>query len=381
MRADQAPKAPHFVPSFMQAGGQGSGYGKAQAEFGQQFFNGLAVPVTVVMRSGMRLVIQPIRNMRVKTFVIRSFIGVGVQVNVDTHGLLDDEGQTTSKEAKLLDSVYYVDSLQINRLGIPTANVDYWVNYLELQQNGGSLYLRNLDIVLSTAKDSEVPLHPFSLPFDRQAMVEAEPLLNTGLGLSYQIRIVDRNNRFGSRYVNLNGEVFHLPVDATSEFLDGVYLVTTYPTLGDAVSPTPRSEYHSFESAEAKLRLYRTFNEALTLGNPEDVYKRELEDRKRALSTEEARMKLQKLERDQEWEDKRRIMEMDRAQREEAMRIREHEYAIREHQLKRDALVLKDLIDDRSHGRREIVEILKHIPALVSGGWALWLAIKKIKSL
>lgn len=400
MRAIPEIKASYFVPNTLQPGGDRAGYGQPQLELGLHFFNGLTVPLTVVTRTGVRFKIQPLRSMRSNTLVIRYLASNGSTVFVDTRGLLNDEGKPTSKEAQALDSVLQREEHLPGRWGMKTGCVDFFINQLEFQQNGGSLYLPNLDLVLSTADIEFAPKHPFSKEGLLSALVENDPMVKHRIGLSMQIKIVDRQGRFGSRFINLNGEVFQIPVEANTQFPDGVYLYGTFPCVGEVSFQSGRSEFYAFEDADKALHLYRTYNEALTLGNPADVYKREIEERQHALKREQADFLEAKAVRDREWSEQQRTYEIARetakaelqsrdevlrlkeseiAMQDQRYRIREADLKLREQELRRDQMLLKEVFDERAHNRREIVEILKHFPALITGGWAIFTAIRKLK--
>lgn len=385
MRSEKQ-RAANFVPSQILSGGDLTKYGKAQCELGFEFYNGLAEEITVVSRTGVQLIVPPLLGARTHAFVIRSTYGAEQRVIVNTHGLLNDEGPTTSLEAQRIEQALFRDDMRIGRAFYHKANVDYLITREDFDQNGGYLYLSNLDLTLSALNSNYAPKHPYSRAGMREIMLERDRALSRGEGLSYQIRIVDRHGRFGNRFVNLNGEVFHVKTTHDSDALDGVYLITSKPSKGNLSAGAPRSEYYTFEEAAKQLRLYNTYNEAATLGDPDSVFKRELDERAHQIKLEEHNFREEKLKRDREWGEQQRAWEREReaakveaARREEALTAREQAYELRKTELERRSLQLKSELEERSFNRKENLEILKHIPALISGIAAIYFAVKKLK--
>ncbi len=388
-------KLSHFVPSVIQAGGERTGYGPPQSEIGLSFFNGLPSPVSIVTRTGVRYYIRPNKTQRTSTLVIRYGVVSSASVIVDAHGLLNDEGKSTSKEAQALDAMLMRPDVGPGRYGLDRGTIDYHVKLLELQQYGGSVYLPNLDLVVSVEDPDHVPPHPFAMGAQLQGLGDVDPITRASNGLTFQIKIVDNNGRYGARYINISGEVYQVPTEPDSNYREGVYLMSSFPVAGQrSALPGARVQYYSFEEAEQALRLYRTYADALTLGNPTDAYKRELEERGHKLKLDQQQWAEDKLRRDVEWETKKREWETEREEaknrlsaQEERLKERqadldaaEHLYRVKEQELRRDTLVLKEYSDLRSHERRELLETLKHIPALISGCWAIYTAIKKLKT-
>lgn len=391
---DDLIRASNFVPETLIAGGLGSVPASPQAHLNLGFYNGLSVPVTVITRTGVRYTIPFCQGATFRGFVIRSSYRWGHGVKVDTHELLNDQGLTTSQEASLLDQQLRRDNPRIHRAYEPDGVLDYLISAREFEQMGGSVYLENLDLTLSVNEGPYVPSHPFSLAGIRKQLA-AGVLAEEAKGLSYGIRIVDRLGRFGDRYVNIGGEVFQIRAERNNnEPADGVYAVSQLPAAGMGQVPEQgRCVHYRFEDADKALQLYTTYNDAKTLGNPQDVYKRDLEERAHRLKLEDLDFKERKAKWERESDERKRVFETEQHEakmrlmkREDQVRDREHNLTIqeqdfryREAQLKRDTLELKDRLDNRSMDRKETIEILKHIPLLITGIGGIVLAIKKLK--
>lgn len=383
-----------FVPKVILSGGEAGRYGPSpQTALGFEFHNGTGEDVTIVTRTGVQIEIPPLRGARFHHFAIVSKYRLGFNVNVDTSGLLNDEGHKTSLEAEKIDGALFRDGIRPGQGLAPEAEIEYRISRQEFHEHGGSLYLPNLDLCLSVLNRHYVPRHPFSKAGLRQAMIENDPFLSRGEGLSYQIRIVDSRDQFGHRYVNVGGKVYLIRPTRHSDVADGVYVSRPVPAAGETPMLLPQSDYYSFEEADEALRLYKTFMEAKTHGDPQVEYKRELDERNHQLKREKQDWDQLAHERNVEWETQKRAWEREReeakreqAQREEELKRRdaelsrmEHDYSLREAQIKRDTLLLKEVFDERNHRRKELIEVLKYVPALVTGVGAIFAAYKKLQ--
>lgn len=393
-------QAANFVPDNILVGGAPTVSGVPQCELGYAFYNGLGCTVTIVTRTGVQLQIPPDHSARgIRGFVVRSTYRTDHGVIVNTHDLLNDEGLKTSKEAAALESVLFTDKVRIGRGIRPTAILDYVISKAEFDRNGGSVYLTNLDLTLSTLNVNYVPKHPYSLVGQRQALADGNMTLMEGRAFGYEIRIVDRDGRFGDRFVNIAGEVYQILASRDDELRDGVYLVSPTPANGESGFTQPRSVYYSFEEAEKSLFLYRNFTDAKTLGDPDSQRERELKDWGHRLKEDELRNKEERQRRELELDQSRREIEREREaarqrqldaeerirlhdtalrEREANLAREEHAYKTRELELKRLNLELKEELDRRSATRKDTAEMVKYIPAIIAGIGAIFMAIKTI---
>lgn len=395
MHQDPYPSASNFVPETLFAGGHQALTMQPQARFYFEFYNGLGEDVVVITRTGVRYTVPRMPSSTFRGFVIRTRYGWGYGVKVDTYELLNDQGKTTSQEAQLLDQQLTRDDgrARIRRVGGEEGSLDYLISQSELERYGGAVYVENLDLTVSVHDAAYALSHPYSLSGMRKRVAqEATPV--EGSSLTYQLRIVDRLGRYGDRYVNLGGEIFLVRAERNTEgLLDGVYAVTDIPATGQVVHPKQvKSVYYSFEEADKTLPVYSTYNEAKTLGNPQDVYKRELEERSHQLKLDDLEFKERKASWERDSDERKRTFEIEQhnarmkmadredqlRQREFAISLQEQDYKTREGLMKRDQLVLKDVLERRSLERKDTQEVIKSIPLYVTGIGAIALAIKKL---
>lgn len=371
------------VPSIL-ALGPGS-----QLSIEKEFFNGFRKAVTLVDRSGMPLVIQPMNVRGLSNFVVRYTIKyrAGVNIDVDRLSNATSEGMRALRDAVLSGSVQ-------QRMGQCFAQVDYGVDEDSVQRNGGSLYLVNLDLVVSTMVGGYVPHHPFSQDGVRNRLVADNETINTAGVVGYSLQIVDNEDIFGSRYININKEIYLVQPTKDPARLSGVYRASTCPVNESGGVGKPRADYFAFPEAEALLGMFKSYEEATVMGDIAAEKKRELETLSHELKAQELRMKSERLEKEKEFEEWRRDLDQMRIAEEGERKTQEHRWKLEEARindaaarLKEEqtrvehlraiaALERKDHYEERSYVRKDSSEFMKWVPAIAAGCAALFLAFK-----
>ncbi len=378
----------HFVPKVTVSLGDGVGIGIPQAQSSLQFFNNLSVPVTVVDRLGVKTHFTGTRARFTGEFIIRQVDKYQPAVNLDVADLLSDCGAEPSKLAvQVAEALRQVPSL--NRTLITRQSdltKDFTIYQDDIRRNGGSLYVVGLDLVVSLLPPHLAPLHPYQMACRREALLHTDHILNKDSGFHYQIKIVDKAGQFGQRYININGEVYAVPVIRETTYQDGVYIVSTHPSPTGEVFVYPRADYYQFEDAEKKLALYRTALDAETLGDPQSAFKRDLDARANQLKLSEHEMRVEKqqiereaLRRTSEFEQRKAQWERESVERQHQLELSERAWKERKHQLDQEALIVKDRLDERSTRRKAVLETLKYGPSVVVGIWAIVKAIQKLQ--
>lgn len=389
------PRATHVVPRTILQGNEvpwpRQHHFNPDAGLAYEFFNGLGRAVTVSLRTGVRYVIPSIPGTPFRGFLVRTrYEARGFEVKVDAGDLSNDLGRKSSVEAELLvkSRLFNAPSQQQQ-----VASLDYVISPEEFDLNGGSIYLSNVDLCLSSLNPAYASPHPYSLVGGRNETLLQE-MESMPHGLLYRIRIIDQHGRYGDRYINLNGEVFQIRHERDTDLRDGVYALGHNPATGEFEMCGPRTLFFEFETADKELRLYRSHLEARTLGDPDSSYKRELDRVKHDNAVREQELKAERLQ--QEFDHAQRVRELEREREEAKARFQqkedqlkerefilsnmEHLHRIREQELKKENMVIKDIFDHNATRRKETIEILKYAPALITGLGALYTVYKKVTS-
>lgn len=358
------------------------------------YLNGLSDAVTIVQRSGLAFTVPAASDRNERDFVIRVSNSFSRGVNIDGHYLLN--GVTENSPVELQKIQEALNRRNLYNRGREEFCLDYLVSRETLQKRGGSIYLVELDIVVSILTPNHVPLHPFSDVGMRAQLLESDPAVNSPKYFGMNIRIVDNNGRFGDRFINVSGQIYKVVALKSSKLRDGVYMTSSAAVDGDYDVCPPSCQRYSFEEADAELKLFRTVDEAKTLGDIAAATDRELKELQAKLRREEHEFKLERLRREDEldiakraYEREKLEFETDMAQRLARQKLRELELdeqkaeldAMRrreDHLRTMEAMARKDLYESRSYQRKEFSEYIKYVPVVIAGLASIFLAIKKI---
>ncbi len=373
------------------------------AELGFQFINYLHRPVTVLTRTGLRIIIPYRPNLRPTPkvgkkptpldtsprFIIRAKITANHDVILDTTELSNDLGHVTSIEAQaIMDSVQLTED-KFARGVRKSAWVEYHIPAEDFDAHGGVLFLQNIDLQVSVLDQASTAPHPMSHLGQRNRDAYGFKEDMAPKGVFYGVYIRDRDRQHGPRYININGVVYGVPIiDDSENERDGVYQITCGRTTSDFVPRRVLTEFYTFEEADAKLGLYQTYQEALALGNPQEKFKREYDERRQALTLQELEFREERAAAERETEllrdrMRRALMEYEHEAKrvDQLNRLIASELERRDQNFRREMQILKEISEARGHERRESMEILKLIPTVIATVATYVAAWKKIKSL
>lgn len=361
----------------------------AAGEFGYQIFNTMYRSLFVATRTGVRFEVprQPVKVNRDPGVLIRVKVRASPSVNLDVSGLSNDKGTraSTPEAAAYIGAVEGAAAKAQGRQD-RVCYVDYKIPEEDFDSNGGLLFLQSLDIQLSVLSAANTPHHPYSISGqrDRDAYALRQSKEVTTM---YGVVIRDKDGFFGDRFLNINNEVYRVPVIRDGQEPDGVYRHVTGRTTGEFRVDRTAVEFFEFEEADKELGLYLTYNDALALGNQAEKNKRDYDDKAARFRTAELEAKVAQSQADAAFTREKEALRLHTAQREHLLRVLElaqQELDIvltqRENLLRRDIVLLKELSERSSHSRREAADMMKMIPMLITSGIALVVAIQKLRS-
>lgn len=216
---------------------------------------------------------------------------------------------------------------------------------LSTLESAGGVYIDTCDFVISLSRTKYKFHHPDSLIGNKLR----ENHSTTKRGLSFRIEIIDRFNKVGDKWVNINGLVIAVTKihSALETRKDGIYvyvneeLVNKY-TLDDGID---------------KLRLFDTRSAAANYGDLKTVIEtereRELADLNHKAKIEAAQLSLEKNVRDDYFDEKKFVRNTDESRR-------KHDYEM------------------RSYDRKEASEVIKWLPTLITGVLSALVLVKSL---
>lgn len=373
-------------------------------EITKSFRNYLSYPVVVIDRNNLMVKLPTQRRTDTSSNAlvidVRMIFSDDVQVDV-TH-MLDRLKENSPTELHRIK-----EALNNNRVSISYGRrkivLTYRIEEQVLRRNDWQAHISELDAVICRLGHEEGVVHPYSDPGQVAIMTHQG---NVEL-FSYRVLINDPVGEFGSRYVNINNLVYHVPVTIDPTIKPGVYVYADSVSDEDTV-------FYSFDQAEELVPMFQTAKLAEQLGNPAEHNKRRVEEmqnkHKREMLIKEhelvllkAKISEEELKRTTEHDNKMHDLkklesEYKRLEAEykhlttvEAQRLNDQkaqqeaeatrQKAYNEEQASQRAIELARLkheFEMRGYSRRDSTEWLKWLPAFISGIGALFTLFKKL---
>lgn len=414
MQFYKSPRAISVQVTRVKATEPGKNSGRTPVELSISYRNYTKVPVTCILRNGYGFQVPPESRVGKGEFIVSVTYSIWHGVKTDVHHVLNDVDDKSSFELKAIAAAISTGDKSYDKQRT-VFKVEFSVTLDELRDGGGSLYLRELDLLTSILETSHVPQHPYDQRTLTRNLAETNPGINDTDVFGYYLRIVDNQSVFGDHYLNLNGEVFAVPAVIDMSMESGVYLVSSHPIRGNQPLPPPRFKRIDFDEAIKTLNLFRTYAEAESLGDVFGEKERAIKESNAAKEQElkemihrhkqdEHEMKLEKLRRDSElderklvfderkrtWEENKAEIDEDRRRRQEELKLREMELAERmfkfkaereewDHHRHIESMRKKDYYEDKSYRRRDYGELFKYIPMFTTAVATLYVAYLKAK--
>lgn len=343
------------------------------------YINNLPQAVTVVWRSGLKFVLPPQSDMSSNKLIVRVEIMIDRSIAPDIQRQLSRVNDESSSELKALREAFALKILE-NTYGGATLILDYPLSLDQLQACGGSIYYHELDCVVSLCNSVNAPPHPYSEEGRNLKLIEASDLDLSGIGFGYSVEVIDNDKKYGNRYLNIGNKVYMVTAAKDRERRDGIYVISNRPASGNIGQEGREVQYYPFEGAEEKLGIYKSAEDALSLGDASLARKREIlglehELAKGKIAFQEIKTLHQKEMLDKETDLKRVEMERDRQ-----TRIIEEMREAQEHAMKMERERAKSYYEDRAYDRKDSHEVLKFLPSVIVGIGAIFMAIKTFSS-
>lgn len=264
------------------------------------------------------------------------------------------------------------------------------ISHQQLTEQGGVVYLNDVDLVVGFEQYREAALHPYSPAGQRLSVSEQLDPMN---GVQQQYLLVDNSGLHGLRWINTGFGVFELRAHRDPKLKDGVYV-----TYSDGRCVEPHTTYYSLDQAETDLGLYLNKTQAEAFGSPEERFKSEMKEVEQQI----ARDKMEATRLKQEADREKHIMDEERSRREtlikeeDERRKRDREEREREFQRTRDELdrdkeklkaererfqfdydMRKYERKDQADALKSAVEIGKALLGVISVGLSIYALVKK----
>lgn len=361
----------HFGETRVSQDGLGDGRMMEPITQTNSYRNYLSAPVSIAWRNGFKFHLNPEHNLYQNCFIAKVRICIGPEVKVDADRLFSAMNAQSSSELRAIREAYEIE-VKVNSYRGATIVLDYPLTLEQLQSYGGSVYFSELDIVVSLLPVEEMPAHPYSEEGRTHQTVAGSPVDHGGVGFGYAVEIIDNYERFGTRYLNIGGAVYPVRPKKDVERRDGVYIISNYAANGTLTKEGVKVSFCSFDKAEEELGLYKSFDEALHLGNIAQAHKREMLTMEHDLA--KGKVELQNLKNLHDREMLTATQELKRIEQENARLDARNK--LLENDLSLERQRIKDYYEQKSYQRKDTSEALKILPTLLMGLTTLMVAIK-----
>jgi hypothetical protein len=225
--------------------------------------NNLAKKIGVGTRDGVKFDLPPSNNLCKPALIVRTTISVSEMVYQSIVEQLIKSGVDNDEQLRLISNQWRLDdpSSYKNFNGLHKVHLEYHVCAQSLKKYGGTLYVREIDMVVSIHGASRIGYHPYSregLLRKHLAESEGEEKCKTPKSkFNIELECIDNLGQIGTKYIQIGDKTHVLPTNLDPERPDGIYAVFTKPVESALEKPVTVCDY--FEDLE-KFDLFKLYD-------------------------------------------------------------------------------------------------------------------------
>lgn len=336
-----------------------------------KYINSLGVDVIVLDRKGIEIKVPKRFNPGRRELAFRIVEQYTLTEEV-TINFTDDENDPDIERYRdcILESLQMDSKAQRNtRKSI----IETVITQTTLNDYNNAIYVKEHDIVIYIPKLGVNVLHPTTV----SKILNGVSLVKRDMNqFNFSIKINDPRNKIGNRYINISGVVYEIIPDRDPTIFEGV-MVTSTGENGELCN-IPMS----LEEFEEKIRSYKTFEEATTLGNMEEQVKaslvKELDQLKHQNAITAEQMKTETLKHQKESDDVKHMLTKAQSELKHQETQHKKEIELLNSQIDREkadlefkSLQRKAYYEERSYDRKDSSELIKFLPMIIGAGLVL----------
>lgn len=344
-----------------------------------RIINEIPYPIGIASREGLKYDLPSSNNLSLNSLIVQVRYDLSKTSRDTLETLLCSSSVENSPELQLVKQAFAQDKLP-PPFSRTKFDIEYVITEKELLDHGGLIYIRDLDLVISSRGCTAIKYHPYSreaslYAFSKESFNDDNSAY--GNNFIYTTKLIDNFGQIGKRWLRIGSDVVELTPIKDEALSDGIYVATRKPSINNLGNSTNLIERYDVDQETPYFKIYRHFHEA------------------RHTVDDEMKMKIA------EFENKRIKMETDLTisqnrldsvtQEAELLRnkiaIDEKEFAqkiyILDTQLKlaikeRDNMYVKDKYESISADRKNTIELVKVVPAIVLGLIGVIAAAQKV---
>lgn len=343
------------------------------------YINYLPIPITVVDRSGFRHIVPSTHNSTEELFIVRQEIRVRHDCVGQLRKLLSCTNTSTNHDLNLIKTIFLDKQEQRYYNGF-VVYLDYKLDLDTLKINGGNLYVKSRDIIVSTLDIQNAPSHPFAEDTIDENVFLGGDNLDQDLGSpSFKIEIIDNNDEIGKRYISLLGEIHQINPKSDLKRHSGVYVTGIEPNIINGLGYSLLQKKYTIQEAEEQLGIHKTRDLARSSGDLKEARREELVRLEHTNAVLKQEVSAQKQKFDAEMQSIQHQRTLDELQHQVLVNKLEREKDQIEHVREIERSERKDYLDRVSSTRKDLSEIIKFLPHVIIGIGAIVVAVKKLQ--
>ena len=255
------------------------------------YFNYMDRDLLVTTRDGTSVVVSPIGDYSSDEFVVCVTHAMSREAMERALDFLRNRTSTEDRETYYWIRAYE-NALYNNTRQSLSASVEYVIYHRDIQDAAGRCYMPDVDLLVEFLADHGA-VHPFDKVKRDEAMVQS---IAPGVGEStfvFMVKLVDNSQHVqrATRYINLGGDIFMLPIERDLNYQTGVHVVSRSPIRDGEVVTDIIARTYTFEEADEKLGLRRTIEDAIQGGPLNDMVKAIIERETTLKKVEEVKLR------------------------------------------------------------------------------------------
>lgn len=262
------------------------------------YFNYMERDILVTTRDGSAVVVPPVGNYSADEFIVCVTHTMPRESMERALDFLKNRANPDEREASYWIRAYEAALYNSTHSSL-AASVEYVIYFRDIQDAGGRCYMPDVDLLVEWVADHGA-VHPFDKIKRDEATLQS---IAPGVGEAtfvFMIKAVDNAHQVQrtTRYINLGGDIFMIPIERDLKYQTGVHIVSRMPVKdGEAVSDVIHRSF-SFEDADVKLGLHRNVEDAITGGPLNEMAKTIMERETTVKKVEEVRLRSEQLDAD-----------------------------------------------------------------------------------
>jgi hypothetical protein len=302
-------------------------------------FNQSGHPIAVLTRNGLRFLIPKARVKGQAVFDKAIYFTEGFEICRDGDAelaMVENPPEKGNEPSGMKLMKTFDDGQVTSWKPMHGARIYHRLTLAALQEAGDSVYIQELDIVVTTHLNVSNIRHPFS----RDGLMEAMRRENEkDVSTVFEFFIVDNRRAIADRYMNFQGRVVRIHKRYMPTHAEGFYAKHPKPSTVGGVSVEYEIHHLTLEAAEKEYQLFKTPEEAQTFGFSKEALENETVRLKRETMLNQHDAQQRQFEREETAAERKERVQREKDIREE----REHQLKLKQAELDAKYATIKQI--------------------------------------